>query len=296
MNPPTPAPRGIAAAEVALAHTRRVLVDGFDPSKWLGLAVCAWLAQLATQPPSLNLDLPSSGSLPNLEGFAELWIIAAALAVLAVTMAVWAALTWVRSRGQFMFLDGVVHDRGDIAAPWRAFVAEAWSLTRFRLVLDLLTTVAAIAAGGALWAAYATSSSPVSVEWMLGGAAALFIPLLCAWALVAWLTHEVLVPVMYARQCGVVDAVRALRGELQTHIGAFLTYLFVRSMAGFVVFLITNALGCMLCCLSIVPFVMTAIFLPFSVFLRSLAPAFLVQLGAPYGPLVFAEREPEPEA
>ena len=47
--------------------------------------------------------------------------------------------SWLSSRGRLMLLDGVVHNRGAILAPWKEYRREANSLFRGRLVLGLIS-------------------------------------------------------------------------------------------------------------------------------------------------------------
>jgi len=50
-------------------------------------------------------------------------------------------LIWLSSRGKFMFLDNVVHDRAEIAKPWKQYSIEGNSLFLWRLCFFLICAV-----------------------------------------------------------------------------------------------------------------------------------------------------------
>jgi hypothetical protein len=117
-------------------RTRRVLFGPFDIVKWLKLGFCAFLASLLEGGGSGNgggggerghggsrggPELPEHFS----DAVAMAWqwlvenpfwavVIAAVLVVLIVIVVV---LAWLKARGKFMFLDGVVLNRHDAFAP-----------------------------------------------------------------------------------------------------------------------------------------------------------------------------------
>ena len=62
-----------------------------------------------------------------------LFIAIVAASVLLV-IAIGLLIAWISSRGKFMFLDGVVRNRGAVREPWREFRSEGNSLFLFRIV------------------------------------------------------------------------------------------------------------------------------------------------------------------
>jgi hypothetical protein len=109
---------------VGLAYYRakRMLFQPFDLSKWFLIGFCAWLAGLGESgggsfTGNVNLGGGGGGHPGRAQSFREFadqaanyiaqnlyWIIPLAVALLILSLAVWLVLTWLSSRGKFMFL------------------------------------------------------------------------------------------------------------------------------------------------------------------------------------------------
>ncbi|HSA94550.1 MAG TPA: hypothetical protein VLJ16_00770, partial [Acidobacteriota bacterium] len=143
----------------AWGRMKVALFKPFDLHKWFVIGFNAFLAGL------LSASNGSGGSRWGQEGnFGEFvhfprtawaWLMdrplvaAAILFGVLVAITVLIVLTWVGSRGVFMFLESVVHDRVEIARPWREFRKEGNSLFVWRLVFGLI--ILAVFAGLAVW-------------------------------------------------------------------------------------------------------------------------------------------------
>jgi hypothetical protein len=134
---------------VSFQRTTRILFHPFTLSKWLRLGFCSFLMG----------SLPTSGfggGSPSHDFGSDwsdikgddllLWMQEHLVVIVTVTGLVLVLLfllglvfTWLGSRGRFMLLDGVVRNRGAIAAPWLEYRREANSLFRFRIGLGLLS-------------------------------------------------------------------------------------------------------------------------------------------------------------
>ena len=313
MNPadPTPLPPVVRwidpiwPLESALSTTRRILFKPFDFGKWLVLGFMAWIYQLGDlgitpfQGDNLKADFPRNWESPhtileNLEALIRdsleplsqklFWLVPLVGFLALVSIALWVVLTWLSSRGSFLFLNGVATNQTEVAGPWNEFAREGNSLFRFRLVLGLGGCVLTLSllAGAVLMQALSFGPNAGSA-WLAFGL--LLTPaLLCALGLwlIGSLTEDFVVPIQYLRRCGCRTAWGILLGHMSRFPSAFLLYLLIQiplslvtALAVFVFAVIT----CCGCCLLFVPYLSTVILLPVFVLHRAYPLHFLAQLG-----------------
>ena len=295
----------------AFRRTRWILFEPFDLGKWFVLGFCAWLAYLGQGfgPGFSGGGNGGGGGHGGGSGFQDFhhdvvdpvmaWVMAhlpllilGAVAVLLVGVAVGALLTWLRSRGKFMFLDGVAQNQARVVEPWHRFRAQGNSLFWFKFLLGLITLAAMLLAvgGGAVLA------WPDVLAWELGWRAitalvlnsCLFLVMAPVMTVIQWLTEDFVIPAMYIRGVGVIEAWRIVWREiLAVHLGPVVLFALMRIVVfmGMAVVVGTFMLAamCMTCCLACcvfwAPFVGTIPFLPVRVFVRSFTLYFIQQFG-----------------
>jgi len=313
MNPadPTPLPPAVRwidpiwPLESALGTTHRILFKPFDFGKWLVLGFMAWIYQLGDlgitpfQADKLKTDFPRNWESPhtileNLEALIRdsleplsqklFWLVPLLGFLALVSMALWVVLTWLSSRGSFLFLNGVATNQTQVASPWNEFVREGNSLFRFRLVLGLGGCVLTLALVVGAILMQALSFGPTAGSAWLAFGLLLTPALLCALGLwlIGSLTEDFVVPIQYLRRCGCRTAWGLLLGHMTRFPTAFLLYLLIQiplslvtALAVFVFAVIT----CCGCCLLFVPYLSTVILLPVFVLHRAYPLHFLAQLG-----------------
>jgi hypothetical protein len=233
MNPadPTPLPPAVRwidpiwPLESALGTTHRILFKPFDFGKWLVLGFMAWIYQLGDlgitpfQGDKLQADFPRNWESPhtilgNLEALIRdsleplsqklFWLVPLLGFLALVSMALWVVLTWLSSRGSFLFLNGVATNQTQVASPWNEFVREGNSLFRFRLVLGLGGCVLTLALVVGAILMQALSFGPNAGSAWLAFGLLLTPALLCALGLwlIGSLTEDFVVPIQYLRRCG----------------------------------------------------------------------------------------------
>ena len=290
----------VAPLRRAWARMKGILFNPFDLGKWLVIGFSAWLARLAGGGgggggrPNLSHDRAATlhlrqflrGAWEHLRAHPNwLALIIVGAAVVAVIVLL---LLWISSRGKFIFLDNVVHDRARIAEPWRRFAERGDSLFLWRLgfllacvlALAVLGTVAVVAAGG--FPGFGFGSVRAITITGLAALAVVLWGIACAY--VSLFLDSFIVPVMYKDGIGAVEAWRRFVPWIERHFGEFLLYgLFV---LGLVVVVGTGVIvvGLMTCCvgllLVVLPYVGTVILLPFLVTYRAFSLEFLAQLDA----------------
>jgi hypothetical protein len=146
-------PREISVLEpvgAAFEKTKEILFQPFNLAKWFTIGFCAWLATLGNGGGFNGPGGPGGGSgnggpspdfqqeINNLkEGFLEHLhiIIPVAIVVFAVILMISALVIWLKSRGQFMFLDCVARNVAEVVNPWKHYAADVmagWYGCRFR--------------------------------------------------------------------------------------------------------------------------------------------------------------------
>ncbi|MDR3634291.1 MAG: hypothetical protein P4L84_10850 [Isosphaeraceae bacterium] len=306
---------------LALARTGKVLFRPFDLAKWMTLGFCAWLANLGSEGSNFGARMPLGGG-PGApapiapvppgnapppgqgaagQGDAEFqaffqnsvnWVqgnlevvVGIGVAVVLVLVVVSLLIAWLKARGTFMFLDGVVRDRGAVARPWTEYAREGNSLFRFvfcfGLVISLVMLSIVVGCAAIAW--------PDMRAGRFGDHAVSALILLVPLGLLVALSSAVIqvllvdfvVPIMYVRRQPVMAAWNEFgRSILAGHIGTmalyFLLKFVVAACAGLVAVLIT----CATCCIAALPYVGTVVLLPVYVFQR----AFPLYVLEQYGP------------
>jgi len=300
---------------LALGRTGKVLFRPFDFAKWVTLGFCAWLASLGegnTIPnlrgrfplargpfptpnvPPGGVGQPGGPLVNNDVDFKPVadWIrsnlefsVGIAAAVVLILVALSLLLTWLRARGTFMFLDGVVRDRGAVSKPWREYAREGNSLFRFLIVFGLVMALLCVLIGaGAIAVAW---SDLVARRFGENSATALvaFVPLfvlvVTCGGIAGVFLEDFVVPIMCLRRTGVMAAWDEFsRSILTGHVGTMILYLLMKLLIALVLGIIAVFASCATCCLTGLPYVGTVILLPLAVFERSYSLYVLEQYGA----------------
>ncbi len=291
----------IDALTYGLKRTGRVCFQPFDITKWFVLGFCAWLAQLGEGGFQFSSNLCGGDSGKALAREArhlmdELgpFLLAAGILGGLLVIALGVAVVWLKSRGEFMFLDGVVRNRGAVVEPWHTYRARAGSVFWFRIVLGLLGLAAMVLGGGVVfvvaWPAIeARVFLPFGLIAILLGVV-FFLLFALVFGLAEALLSDFVVPIMYLRDLRVMDAWRVLRYELLPgRWGPFALFYLLAHVLGAAVGMLVMLLGLMTCgcacCLAWLPYLGTVLLLPVAVFMRSYALGFLAQLGPAWAPL-----------
>lgn len=309
----------------AINKTRDVLFAPFSLEKWFVLGFCAWLAGLCNGKGGFSFPMNFRSNAHNGSlGFDQIkreinsfltpalpWLIPAGVMVLLVVLAIALLVVWLKSRGQFMFLNGIVHNRAAVSEPWTTYRNEGNSLFGFKFVVWLAAftlTLATVVPLIIIFAAFARTDFKVLLAGPMAGAGLLLLGLFLlglAYALVSVLTDDFVVPVMMLRRCGVISAWKEFLTLLLNNVGGFILYLFIIFAAGIALGILTSMIifsaFCCFCCISwvfFIPFVggylFSVLLLPLSVWRRSYAVLFLAQFGPAYDVFTLANPSAPP--
>jgi hypothetical protein len=291
----------------AIAHAKRILFEPFSAKKWFVLGFSAFLAQLGGGG-SYNFngnpfDHSTRGRGPDFSPVTT-WIaehlalvIALGMVLFLIILALSILFLWLSSRGRFMFLDGVARDRAEIVEPWSRFRQLGDQLFRFRLMLMLAALALFIVCGGlgvliALPDIHvrAFRASAITGLVVAGG---LFLLGAIAFAIIALLLHDFVVPIMYRWNLDTSAAWARLRQDLLPGNGWRFVGFYLMTFLLWLPAALLILLGCCLtCCLALLPYLSSVVFLPIFVFFRCYSLGFLAQFGEEWRII----QVPEPEA
>ena len=294
----------IEPISLSIDRTRRVLFAPFDIVKWLKLGFCAFLATLLEGGGSGNggggggdhghggsgrgPEVPENFS--DAVGMAWQWLVGNPFwailiaAVLVVLIVITVVLLWLRARGKFMFLDGVVQNRGAVVEPWRRFRVVANSLFWFYMLIGVVEVVLigglVIGIVAVLWTDVVAGHSTPGVLAAIVLGVCIALPCVLASALIGSLLDNLVIPVMYLRGLKVWPAWGVFGREILTgHIGAVILFCLMRILISLVVAIASILACCFTCCLAALPYIGSVILLPLSTFERCYGLYFLEQYG-----------------
>ena len=202
-------------------------------------------------------------------------------------------ITWISSRGRFIFLDNVARERAAIVEPWRRFKRIGNSLFVWRLFFNtvVLMIVGAIAAPflAAIAALVHAHSFQVTDLFVLLPLPLMLLPV----GIVAGFVHicrtSFIEPIMYRDDVGVLVAWKRFVALFVSRPFPFLAYgiytLVLLALSVAVVFAFgigTLTIGFFLLA---TPYIGSVVLLPIEVIARALGPEFLAQFGPEYAAL-----------
>jgi len=280
---------------------RMALFEPFDIRKWFVLGFTAFLAGLNDGSLVGHYSFPYGrgnarfSRFPNIEHIPEIamdwlrvhpiWLLAI-LAAIFLFIAMVLVLTWLSSRGTFMFLDNVVCNRALVVAPWYQFRILGNSLFLWRLGFVLACALLVLSFLVLTFLTILPLLRGRFVPYDLLN----FVGVVCLWLLVMLIagyvslfTTSFVVPLMYKYRLKVLAAWQRFLPLLTRHLAYFLLYgLFLLLLALGVGIAIVLA-GCLTCCvgfvLLVLPYIGSIILLPITFTYRAFSLEFLAQWG-----------------
>jgi len=301
----------------AWQRMKTALFKPFDLHKWLVVGFNAFLAGLleghnggGSSRASARGDDFSFREFLNFPSRAWEWLVdhpgwfVGIVLIVLFLVAFIIVLTWLSSRGTFMFLDSVIYNRAEIAKPWREFSREGNSLFLWRLMFGLIWIVAFTAIliaffSGASYLYNVAHPGQVPVKFIVAMVLVFLFFLIVTGYISLFLTGFV-APIQSKHR---VSSTRAwgrffqLMGRHPFHFLLFGLFYFILNFA--VVMFIIFA-GLMTCCIGflllIIPYVGTVVTLPIWYTIRAFTLEYLAQFGSEFDVFPPPEAAPLPEA
>lgn len=198
---------------------------------------------------------------------------------------------WLSSRGKFMFLHNVVHDKAEVANPWREYKKEGDSLFLWRLVFSLIcfilfVSLAVIFFVGASQLSRGSFYDQVPVPFIIL-MGLIFLLMIVLVGFISTFLDGFVVPIMYKHRLTATKGwgrFLSLFGKYPFHFILFGLFMFVMVIL-FVIFVVVA--GLMTCCIGffllIIPYIGTVVTLPIWYWFRAFSVEFLAQFGDDYG-------------
>ena len=196
-------------------------------------------------------------------------------------------LTWLSSRGKFMFLDNVVHDRAQVVKPWHDFRRLGHSIFVWRLCVGFLGFATFMAF---LVFCYITllnlyeGDAPYQVFVLSGiGLAFLALTIIVIFGYISLFLNDFVVPIMYKNEITVIPGWSRFLSLFGQHWLYFLLYGILVFFLHIVVIACVITAGLLTCCIGfiflIIPYISSVITLPISYTFRAFSVEFLEQFG-----------------
>jgi hypothetical protein len=273
-----------------------ILFRPFDFTKWLLLGFCAFLAHCgegggANVPTEIGDLFEEGGAFPGVSTMVVSWVqehmalaVAGIFMVGMVVLALTVFVTWISSRGKFMFLDGVVRNRGAVQEPWAEYRAEGNSLTLFRLVVTLIILLgAALLIGLPLGIGLPMINSgdmDVEIVSVLVLAAVVILPFVLLLVCGLLFVEMLMVPTMYLRRVSALEGCKIAWSQLVSgQKGATIVLFLLTMMIGIMATILILCATCCTCCFAAIPYVSSVVFLPVPVFFTCYALEYIQQFG-----------------
>lgn len=289
------------AVGTAWKQMKIILFKPFSFEKWITLGFAAWMAGLNTNKGGnfsngFNSGSNSCGSECGTDRLVTLWaehaplILSLFAVILVVFIPLGLLFTWIRSRGKFIFLDNVVHNRAAIVAPWKKYRKQGNSLFGWTLCIGLISLVllALVFVPGILMA-WPLITVQTHLALGISGIAMsglLLIAYVFFFAYLGLFTYDFIVPLMLKHDLRIMEAWSRFTAVMRPNFGKFMIYGLVRYLLSMGVGVVLLAVMLLTCCcfllVSLIPYVGTVILLPVFVFYRLVSLEFMMQFGGDF--------------
>lgn len=291
---------------------KKALFQPFDLSKWFTVGFTAFLASLldggspggsgnfSERFKHQQFDWDEFANYPNI---AWEWLMAHSLWFTLIIIgiffliAILIVLTWLSSRGKFMFLHNVIHNKAEVVKPWHEYNRQGNSLFIWRLVYGFICFVLIMFSLGfsvvvivKLFTGY--TAIPTKILTIMG-LAIQFLILIVLMSFISLFLNDFVVPIMYKHKISTSKAWFKFLPILSRHLGYFILYgLFIFVLTILVVISVV-LFGLFTCCIGflflIIPYIGSVLLLPISYIFRAFSVEFLEQFGDDF--IIFPKQE-----
>lgn len=297
----------------AWERTRVILFEPFDFGKWCAIGLSAFLAGLlqggnglnnfpnlnglgdqnkfggttGTHRPSVDMHQLNAEASKFFSGMQLGMIILIGVVVFAVIIALGLLLYWLGTRGQFMFLDNVVRNRGAVAWPWSNYARlanSAFLMYVLFMVISLLVFVPIIIGVVVVCIPLFQHS-----RWPEGGEIGLLIGLGAAYLLGAFvvtvllfLFREISIPIMFRQNITARPAFSQTMRLASQHTASIVVFVLLRFAIFWGVAIASALICCVTCCIGALPYIGTVLLLPVLVYVKCFSLECISQFGAEF--------------
>ena len=281
---------------------KKALFQPFDIGKWFVVGFTAFLATLLDGPGGSGGGKNKWDHFPNIDEVADFPMIARDWLI---SHPAWAGLilfgtlflitiiivfAWLSSRGKFMFLHNVVHDKAEVTRPWHEYKRQGDSLFLWRLVYGVIVFAMFVVIGmfffGLIIRMVHHDITGAQKVYTIMGMVLLFLTFFIITSYISLFLDHFVVPIMFKYKLSAVKGWGKFLPLMSQYFGYFLLYGII--MFFFIIFVILCVLlfGLMTCCIGflvlIIPYIGSVVFLPVSYTFRAFSVEFLAQFGSDF--------------
>ena len=194
---------------------------------------------------------------------------------------------WLGSRGQFLFLDNIVRNRGEISWPWQYYARQANSLFGFYLLIVVISFAVflpiIIVAVVMCIPLFQQHRWPVGAEitgFVILGL--IYVALGVVFNFILFVFREFGVPLMFRHGQLARPAFWASMNLIRQHTGSVVVFVLLRLALFIGVAILSLIICCATCCVGTLPYIGTVILLPVLVYVRCFTLDCLAQFGPEY--------------
>jgi len=296
---------------------KKALFQPFDIGKWFTVGFTAFLAALvdggspggngnySNRFKDGNFDWDEVANFPyvawewlNSNVFWFTLIIVGIIVLFAIIV----ILVWLSSRGKFMFLDNVAHDKAEVVNPWNDYSREGDSLFVWRLIFGFIIFIVFMASAAFSFIFIIdlfNSGTPLSEQvFSIFGLILQFLVLVIITAYISLFLNDFVVPIMYKNKISASEAWHQFLPILKQYPGHFILYGLFIFVLMILVVLTVILFGLFTCCVGflflLIPYIGSVLFLPISYTFRAFSVEFLEQFGDEFA--IFPTDEVDQEA
>jgi hypothetical protein len=299
------------AFDTAWERMHIILFRPFDFGKWCAIGLSAFLAGLLqggngfnssfnTNTNNFNNNVSTSasngGPVPKLDwnslsstynhavaGMAIGLVVLIALAIVVFVFALIFLMYWLGARGQFMFLDNIVRNRGAIAWPWNYYERQANSVfalylifmvISFAIIIPIIVVIVLMCIP-----LFQQHRWPGEVE--IAGFVALGLAYF-GFAFVMFIFREFGIPLMFRQGLLARPALWESLRLIQQNPGSIAVFVLLRLAIFLAVAILSVIICCATCCIGMLPYVGTVMLLPVLIYVRCFTLDCLAQFGPRY--------------
>ena len=199
-------------------------------------------------------------------------------------------LTWLSSRGKFMLLDNVVHNKSQISKPWKEYAKQADSLFIWRFCFGLLcffiVVIMLSVFGNTMYNFYQNDFESPALVISIVIMALTFIALVLVISFISMALNDFVVPIMYKHKLSAVQGWNRFFPILGKHLLYFLIYGVIILVFTIIVVIGVMIFGFMTCCIGfvllVIPYIGSVVTLPITYVYRGYSIEFLAQFGSEF--------------
>jgi len=289
------------ALQSAIKRTRTMLFEPFNFERWLLFGIMAFLdlflAGGGLTRSGANFSGRSHGSSQfpsNMDREIE-WLTQHAVQIVLIAiplflfgLAIHIALMYVGCRGQVMFVRAVSMNGGQLGDHWSAVKPQAYSLFLFRLALLGVWLAFVLIVGTFLLMAIVVQSgnqTGTALLLILIPFGVVFLLTVIGLGVVQLMLRSFVVPIMWARDLPCMDAWRVFTRFAGGNALPLIGFVAVKVAYSIGFGIASMLVGCLTCCIGLLPVVHHTLFAPYYVFDRAFSMELLSMTGADDGVL-----------